>query len=197
MSEAIANQAERIETLRHVISHLHQGHDPEQVRGELRTIVRQTDAVEIAAMEQQLIDGGMAVDEIRSMCDMHSQLTREILVQRIAPAPLPPGHPAETFASENIALRGAIAATRKAASALGAPCPWYRPNGVGPVVQSANQLGTLDAGFQIPGSNYTQPSRYAKAEWWGLFDASHAQVGDYLIEIGEVQPFHGYAYQEQ
>jgi len=118
MSEAIANQTERIETLRHVIEHLHQGHDPEQVRDELRTVVRQTDAQEIIAMEQQLIDGGMAVDEIRSMCDMHSQLTREILVQRIDRAPLAPGHPAETFASENMALRGAIAATRKVAPAL-------------------------------------------------------------------------------
>ena len=118
MSEAIANQAERVETLRHVIEHLHAGCDPEQVRDELRNIVRQTEAAEIVAMEQELIDGGMAVDEIRSMCDMHSQLTREILVQRIDRAPLTPGHPAETFASENTALRGAIAATRAAASAL-------------------------------------------------------------------------------
>jgi len=84
----------------------------------------------------------------------------------------------------------------KAAAALGASCPWYRPNGVGAALASPNQIGTMNAGFQIPGANYMQPSRYAKAEWWGLFDGN-AQVGDYLIEprlgtffIASLEPIH-------
>jgi len=42
-------------------------------------MVRHTDATEIMAMEQQLIDGGMKIEEVRSMCDLHSQVTRDIM----------------------------------------------------------------------------------------------------------------------
>ncbi len=59
-------------------------------------------------MEQELIANGMPVTEILGMCDMHSQVTRDVLVQ-LAPAPLLPGHPVDTFRRENEALRRAIA----------------------------------------------------------------------------------------
>ena len=32
-------------------------------------------------MEQELISEGMPVEEVRSMCDLHSQVTRDVLVQ--------------------------------------------------------------------------------------------------------------------
>ncbi len=32
-------------------------------------------------MEQEIIAEGMPVEEIKDMCDLHSQVTREILVQ--------------------------------------------------------------------------------------------------------------------
>jgi len=41
------------------------------------------------------------------MCDLHSQVTRDVLVQ-LTPPSLPPGHPAETFHLENEALRKVI-----------------------------------------------------------------------------------------
>lgn len=104
MSELIDNRARRIAALKDVIQHLHQGEAPNAVREQLRKIVRETDAGEIMAMEQELIAGGMPVEEVLSMCDLHSQVTRDVLVQLPA-QPLAPGHPIDTFRRENAAVR--------------------------------------------------------------------------------------------
>ena len=76
MSELIDNRAHRVAALRDIIRHLHAGAAPEQVKERLREIVGQTDATEIMAMEQQLMAEGMPVEEVKSMCDLHSQVTR-------------------------------------------------------------------------------------------------------------------------
>ena len=114
MSELIDNRANRIATLKGIIQHLHSGAAPEIVKESLRQIVGQTDATEIMAMEQQLMAEGMPVDEVRSMCDLHSQVTRDLLVQ-IAPTPvIEPGHPIDTFRRENSAIKEVIAKMRNA-----------------------------------------------------------------------------------
>ena len=110
MSEVIDNKANRIRVLKDIIKHLHAGNPPEQVQRQMQEIVRQTDASEIMAMEQELMAEGMPVEEVRSMCDLHSQVTRDVLVQLPIRKAIAPGHPVDTFRRENEALRGAIAA---------------------------------------------------------------------------------------
>jgi DUF438 domain-containing protein len=115
MSELINNREHRIQTMKEIIRHLHHGGAPDEVRGRLRTLVRETDASEIAAMEQSLIADGMPVSEVQSMCDLHSEVLRDVLVQIQPAAPdLPPGHPVDTFRRENEALRKATARMRAA-----------------------------------------------------------------------------------
>ena len=104
MSELIDNRTERVQTLKTIIKRLHNGEAPDLVRGSLKNLVRQTDYSEIMAMEQELIAEGMPVVEIQGMCDLHSQVTREVLVQLRARAGTP-GHPVDTFRRENQALR--------------------------------------------------------------------------------------------
>jgi DUF438 domain-containing protein len=89
------------------------------VRDTLRELVVATDATEIAAMEQELIAGGMPVEEVQSMCDLHSQVLREFVVDPVTFAPLP-GHPLDTFHRENEALREAVADARALAHREGA-----------------------------------------------------------------------------
>ncbi len=43
MSEVIDNKANRVRILKDIIKHLHAGNPPEQVREQMREIVRQTD----------------------------------------------------------------------------------------------------------------------------------------------------------
>ncbi|MBA3975367.1 MAG: DUF438 domain-containing protein [Candidatus Solibacter sp.] len=117
MSELIDNSAHRIRTLKTIIKRLHAGESPEAVKAQLRALVRETDYTEIVAMEQELMAEGMPVEEIRGMRDLHSQVTREILVQ-LAPASVAPGHPLDTFQRENDAIGGVLGRMRAAMAAL-------------------------------------------------------------------------------
>jgi len=112
VSELIDNRAHRISVLKEIIQHLHAGTDPALVKERLRKIVGETDATEIMAMEQQLMAEGMPVEEVRSMCDLHSQVTRDVLVQVAPPASIQAGHPVDTFRRENSALKQVIATMR-------------------------------------------------------------------------------------
>ena len=105
MSELIDNRANRIRVLKDIIKHLHEGKAPEQVQKQMRELVKQTDASEIMAMEQELMAEGMPVEEVRSMCDLHAQVTRDVLVQIPTRKEIAPGHPVDTFRRENEALR--------------------------------------------------------------------------------------------
>jgi DUF438 domain-containing protein len=118
MSELIDNKSHRIRSLKEIIQHLHAGKAPEQVKARLREIVGQTEATEIMAMEQELMSEGMPVEEVRSMCDLHSQVTREVLVQLPVTKAIEPGHPVDTFKRENEALRSAADQARHALGQL-------------------------------------------------------------------------------
>lgn len=148
MSEIIDNRAHRVRSLKEIIRKLHAGHAPEEVKGQLAQIVRETDYSEIVAMEQELMAEGMPVEEITSMCDLHSQVTREVLVPPPARA-VPPGHPADTLRRENEALRGSLLRMRQAMKDLralpddaeaGAPLLAWR--------QASNELMDIDKHYQ-------------------------------------------------
>jgi uncharacterized protein len=89
------------------------------VRAMMRELVRETDHSEIVAMEQELLAEGMPVEQLQSMCDLHSQVTRDVLVQ-IGPVALPPGHPLDTFHRENEALGNTVKAMRGVMAEIGA-----------------------------------------------------------------------------
>ncbi len=113
MSELIDNRAQRIRTLKHVIKRLHEGGAPEEVKAQLAALVRETDASEIAEMEQELIAEGMPVEEVRSMCDLHAQVLREVMAEP-KERPIEPGHPVDTFRIENAAVQKVVEEMRAA-----------------------------------------------------------------------------------
>ena len=115
MSKLIDNRARRVQTLKDVITELHNGTPAQEVKAKLRTLVCETDHSEIMAMEQDLMAHGMPAGEIQRMCDLHSQVTREVLV-KLPERTLTPGHPIDTFRRENEAVRGAVARMRLAMS---------------------------------------------------------------------------------
>lgn len=108
MSELINNQQMRIQTLKEVILHLHRGEAPADVRDRLKDLVAEVDASEIAAMEQQLMADGMSHEEVKSMCDLHADVLKDVMAEPRAPKMLPAGHPIEQFRQENQALAAAI-----------------------------------------------------------------------------------------
>lgn len=102
MSELINNREHRVHTLKTIVLDLHAGAPMAEVKRRMKELVGQCDAGEIAAMEQQLIAGGIQVHQIMGMCDLHREAVSEVL----APdrSPLPAGHPAEVLHQENAAL---------------------------------------------------------------------------------------------
>jgi uncharacterized protein len=122
MSELINNREHRIQQLKNIIVHLHQGASPASVESELVQIVERTDATEIAAMEQELIADGMPVQQIQSMCDLHAAAVKKVL-QNPPRLELPPGHPADTFLQENSALREKTEALRCLLHKMSLPIP--------------------------------------------------------------------------
>jgi DUF438 domain-containing protein len=113
MSELIDNRAHRVRTLKEIIKRLHKGEAPDQVKAQLKALVQEADAGEIAAMEQELMAEGLPVEEILSMCDLHSAVLREIITER-SDQEIPSGHPVDTFRKENLALKEAIKSLRGA-----------------------------------------------------------------------------------
>ncbi len=139
MTEIIDNRAHRIRTLKHIIKHLHEGKAPEEVKQQLRTLVQECDSTEIAQMEQELMQEGIPTEEIMGMCDLHSQVMSEILVDRPVPMLLP-GHPAKTFQKENEAIERQVKLLREALTNLTTP---VEEGGNSPSSESVIQCRTL------------------------------------------------------
>ena len=68
----------------------------------------------------------------------------------------------------------------KAALRLGYMTDIYRPvNGTNPM-QQGNKIASINASFNAEDMTYGKPNKYGKATWFGLFDGTQTQVGDYL-----------------
>lgn len=186
MSEIIDNRANRIRTLKGIIKHLHAGESPDAVRAQLADIVRETDYSEIVAMEQELMAEGMPVEEIQCMCDLHSQVTRDILVQ-IPARSVPPGHPVDTFRRENEEIRRVLANFRFAFAELASLAPEASAHqAVLRLRHLYNELTDIEKHYQrkehtlfpaLEKHGITGPS---KVMW-----AKHDEIRRYLKEFGE------------
>ena len=148
MSELIDNRAFHLRTLKGIIQHLNQGGAPDEARRRLKELVREVDHAELVSMEQELLAEGMPVQKLQSMCDLHSQVVRESLVQ-LPVRPLVPGHPMDTFRRENQALREAVAAMRKAMAEIAAlPDEASRDGSLLGWRQALNDLMDIDKHYQ-------------------------------------------------
>lgn len=76
MSELINNQSKRQEKLKNLIQRLHSGEDREQVELEFKRDFAYVTGAEIAQMEYNLVQEGVTIEEIQSLCDVHASLFR-------------------------------------------------------------------------------------------------------------------------
>lgn len=94
------NAEQRIEALKQIIEDLHKGEDIKVLKQRFLTLIRDVAPSEIANMEQRLIDGGMPEEEVKRLCDVHVEVFRESLEDKVVPG-LPSGHPVHTYMLEN------------------------------------------------------------------------------------------------
>ncbi|HOQ92006.1 MAG TPA: DUF438 domain-containing protein [Treponemataceae bacterium] len=86
--------------LKAVIDALTAGENPEAVKKEFHDIIKTTDAAEVAAMEQSLIEDGLPVDELQKLCEVHADLFRAGLEKGSSIKQIS-GHPIHTYLAEN------------------------------------------------------------------------------------------------
>ncbi len=103
----------RKELLRNIILELHDGATVEEVKAKFVDAVRDVSHQEVAQMEQDLIEEGMPVEEVKKLCDAHAAVFKEALEAQNTPD-MTPGHPAHTLKLENQAILSAVNAMRAA-----------------------------------------------------------------------------------
>jgi len=90
--------------LKAVIDKLAAGDSPASVKKEFHQLIKGASAEEIASMEQALIDGGLPVEEVQRLCEVHADVFKEGLERQPKSARMP-GHPVHTYMAENAEAR--------------------------------------------------------------------------------------------
>lgn len=94
-----------------LLTQLHEGKSVEEVRAQFAEAFDGVSAAEISEAEQALIAGGMPVEEITKLCDIHASVFKgsitEIHAADLEPSETP-GHPVHTLRAENRAFEALI-----------------------------------------------------------------------------------------
>lgn len=117
MSEYLTIDPERQLKLKDIIGKLHHGVPVHEVKREFGRLIQGVSAAEVAAMEQALIDGGMPVEEVQRLCEVHVEVFEQSLSHNSNPVTTP-GHPVHTLVEENRHARTALKALKSAARAF-------------------------------------------------------------------------------
>jgi DUF438 domain-containing protein len=113
MSREINNREYRKNELREMIASLSDGASVESVRGRFEAVFGSVSAEEIAEAEAALIAGGVPVEEVQRLCDVHASLFKGAIQSARADDPSDtPGHPINTLKSQNRAIEALIAEIR-------------------------------------------------------------------------------------
>ena len=104
MSELINNVSkERQDKLKLLIKKIHSGMPLDEAKKEFVKDFKEITTEEIVALEQNLVDEGMQIEEIQSFCDVHAAVFNQSITDIHKPKDITqiPGHPAKVFSDEN------------------------------------------------------------------------------------------------
>jgi hypothetical protein len=117
LSELINNREYRKEKIKEIILELHQGKTVEEVKSKFNALVKDIAPAELAAIEQELINEGLPMEEVRRLCDVHLAVFKKAL-DKTPETQLSPGHPIHTFKLENRAIEKLVQETKDILSQL-------------------------------------------------------------------------------
>ncbi|MBN1835964.1 MAG: DUF438 domain-containing protein [Spirochaetales bacterium] len=169
--ESARNRQEQLKT---IVSDLHEGSDVKSVRRRFAELIRNVSPEEIAEMEQALIAGGVPVEQVQQVCDVHVQVFEEALGRQKKARSLP-GHPVHSFVEENKAVRRIL---RRLRPLLGQAA---RGRGLRELEEALEDLSRIDIHFQrkenqlfpvLERAGFTGPAKVM----WGKDDEIRAQL---------------------
>ncbi len=110
MSEQINNRKYRQETIKQIISQLHQGKSVDEVKQKFEEAFKGVSATEISEAEQALISEGLPVSEVQKLCDVHAAVFKGSIEDIHKPVDIKniPGHPANIIVEENMAIEDIV-----------------------------------------------------------------------------------------
>jgi DUF438 domain-containing protein len=79
MSEIINNRQQRVEIMKSLIRQLHAGETEERVKAQLETMLDEADYSDVFIMEVQLVQEGIAAEDIQRLCDTHTRVLKKHL----------------------------------------------------------------------------------------------------------------------
>jgi len=85
--------------LKRLFQELDQGADPAAVKEKFKDVLQGVTAVDVALVEQELINEGMSREKIQELCDVHIAVMQEVLEKGAMLAP--PGHPVHILMEEH------------------------------------------------------------------------------------------------
>lgn len=103
MSELINNREYRKRKTKEIILELHEGKTVQEVKGKFDELVKDLAPAELAAIEQELMNEGLPMEDVKRLCDVHLEIFKAALEKTPEPE-LIPGHPIHTFKLENRAI---------------------------------------------------------------------------------------------
>ncbi len=177
MSELLHNNEEKQEALKNIVKDLSEGSDVKSVQKQFKKIIENVSPEEIATMEQSMIDGGVPVEHVQSLCDVHVKVFEDTLSKQKTRKPLP-GHPVHTYREENKTLRKLIRSIKKEARKA------VKRQNTDSFLKVFNELKKIEIHFQrkenqlfpfLETVNFTGPSRVM----WGKQD----EIRDMLKEL--------------
>ena len=90
--------------MREIILGLHQGLSLDEAKARMEKEVGEISSLEIAEVEQSLINEGMSIDEIKKFCNVHALLFETTLQEDLAKEENP-AHPVNLFKEENLEIK--------------------------------------------------------------------------------------------
>jgi len=118
-NESGLTRGHRVQELKEIIGDLHAGGDLDQARARFAKAVEDVEASEIAAMEEDLIRGGLPVSEVQRLCDVHVGAFKHALDEH-AEVKAPLGHPIHTYMEANQIITGLANQLGSVARSVGA-----------------------------------------------------------------------------
>lgn len=99
MSQGVGKQQKK-EMIKNIIKELHMGMTPQQAKEKFEKEVGSITSIEIAQIEQELINEGISTDEIKQFCNVHALLFEGIISESFK-NPDYPVHPVNLFKQDN------------------------------------------------------------------------------------------------
>ncbi len=169
------------EVLKNILKRLHAGESVDDVRAEFAESFSEVDASEIARAEAWLIKGGVPVEEVQNLCDVHAGMVQDRVTQLSGGEAL--GHPLMILEAENKGLEEFLDGQYLSAKAA------YKVSLVKPVFLGAlKQLATIDKHYArkenlmfpyLEKKGITAPPKVM----WGVDDEIRQKIKDAITMV--------------